>query len=151
MAWFEDYDRGYREGWNRGSGRQQWGYGGGWTDRNERWDRPARDRGGFRGYSYDYEYRRPPEQSPAYGRQGDREVRRWANRYGYDEGFEINPNQSGGRPARYGQGAGSQTGNWQSDRGIGSQPRQGGDWQSDRGIGSPAWRQGPRPGRRLAE
>jgi len=39
--------------------------------------------------------RRRPEQSPTYGSSGDREVRRWAQRYGYDMGYTIRPR--GGR------------------------------------------------------
>jgi len=39
--------------------------------------------------------RRRPEQSSTYGSGGDREVRRWARRYGYDMGYTIRPR--GGR------------------------------------------------------
>lgn len=39
-------------------------------------------------------YQRPPrrpEDSPAYGRGGDRELRRWASERGYDVGYQIYP------------------------------------------------------------
>jgi hypothetical protein len=42
-----------------------------------------------------YPPRRRPEESPTYGRGGDRAVRRWASRYGYDEGYEIHPRRRG--------------------------------------------------------
>jgi hypothetical protein len=34
---------------------------------------------------------RRPEESPAYGRGGDRELRRWAGERGYDVGYTIYP------------------------------------------------------------
>lgn len=34
---------------------------------------------------------RRPEESPAYGRGGDRELRRWARERGYDVGYAIYP------------------------------------------------------------
>jgi hypothetical protein len=45
-------------------------------------------------YGFGGEYRpprRPPERSPSYGRAADREVRRWAERRGYDAGYRIPP------------------------------------------------------------
>jgi hypothetical protein len=35
--------------------------------------------------------RRPPQESPSYGRGGDQAVRRWSQRYGYDMEYEIRP------------------------------------------------------------
>jgi len=35
----------------------------------------------------------PPERSPAYGRGADRELRRRAERLGYDAGFRVRPRQ----------------------------------------------------------
>lgn len=35
--------------------------------------------------------REPPRRSPAYGRGGDRTLRRWAERYGYDLEYTIPP------------------------------------------------------------
>lgn len=35
--------------------------------------------------------RRSPRESPAYGRGGDRALRRWAERYGYDIEYSIPP------------------------------------------------------------
>jgi hypothetical protein len=50
-----------------------------------------RDRGG-----YDRAYRggarrRPPEESPSFGEGGDEQLRRWAQRQGYDAGYAIPP------------------------------------------------------------
>ncbi|MEW5930082.1 MAG: hypothetical protein AB1941_21715 [Gemmatimonadota bacterium] len=56
-----------------------------------------------RGYpadGLDRERRVPPEESPAYGRGGDRMVRQWARRYGYDFEYRIpprGPREGGGR------------------------------------------------------
>lgn len=36
-------------------------------------------------------HRLPPRQSPLYGRGGDRAVREWAARHGYDVGYTIQP------------------------------------------------------------
>lgn len=40
----------------------------------------------------------PPRRSPAYGRGGDRELRRWAERYGYDVEYTIRPRRGPRRP-----------------------------------------------------
>lgn len=53
---------------------------------------------GFGGYDYDFEHRRPPRQSPTYGRRGDQAVQRWARNHGYDAGYTIQPRQGQGRP-----------------------------------------------------
>ena len=47
----------------------------------------------------DYPPRRPPRDSPGWGRGGDREVRDWARRHGYDAGYAIHP-RPGGRYRR---------------------------------------------------
>ncbi len=47
---------------------------------------------GMGGAGYDREGRRRPEQSGAYGRGGDQELRRWARERGYDTGYTIQPN-----------------------------------------------------------
>ena len=49
------------------------------------------------GFRYDRGYRVPPRQSPTYGRGGDRALRAWAERYGYDVEFSIPPRH---RPRR---------------------------------------------------
>lgn len=38
--------------------------------------------------------RRPPRESPAYGRGGDREVRRWAREHGYDVEYAVYPREN---------------------------------------------------------
>jgi hypothetical protein len=56
-----------------------WGAGVGWVPPG-----PAR--------GYDHEARRvPPRESPTYGRGGDRALRRWAERHGYDVEYTIQP------------------------------------------------------------
>lgn len=50
------------------------------------------------GPRYDRGYNVPPRRSPAYGRGGDRALRAWADRYGYDVEFSIPPRP---RPRRY--------------------------------------------------
>jgi hypothetical protein len=40
---------------------------------------------------HDRDDRVPPRRSPAYGRGGDRALRAWAERYGYDVEFSIPP------------------------------------------------------------
>lgn len=45
-----------------------------------------------------YPPRRPPEASPAYGRGGDRAVREWAARRGYDASYPIQPRFERDRP-----------------------------------------------------
>lgn len=41
--------------------------------------------------------RRRPDESPAYGRGGDRELRDWGRRYGYDFEYTIRPRRRGPR------------------------------------------------------
>ena len=41
--------------------------------------------------------RRPPSESPAYGRQADEELRRWVRVHGYDAGYAMRPRSAGGR------------------------------------------------------
>jgi hypothetical protein len=121
MAW-NDYDRtdyrgygyrgegwGSRGGWGSGYGENRGSRPGGWSggSRDDAgrggWfggGRYGAEYGGRAGYGYDYEVRRPPEQSPLYGRNADQEVQRWARRYGYDVEFEIQPHERGGRMGR---------------------------------------------------
>jgi hypothetical protein len=97
MAWWNDYDREFDGTRDRG----------GWMEERSRWDAgPRQDRGygrseyfAGRGYDNARDYHRPPHRSPAYGRGGDEQVRRWARRYGYDEGYTIHPRSAG----RFGQ------------------------------------------------
>jgi hypothetical protein len=101
----------YRGGQDRG--RERGGY---WGESESR-PRYGRDYLGRQyGYDSDYDYqyrRRAPEESPFYGRDADRGVRRWANRYGYDMQYEIQPRGGGygdnqrGSGDRGGYGAGS--------------------------------------------
>jgi hypothetical protein len=52
------------------------------------------------GYGFDGTMERPrrePRESPAYGRGGDRALQRWARRYGYDMGYEVQPRGRRGR------------------------------------------------------
>lgn len=51
-------------------------------------------------YDRDFSPRRP-EESSMYGRGGDRAVRRWAQRYGYDVGYAIPPRPSAGARGGY--------------------------------------------------
>lgn len=102
-----DYGYGGTAGYSRGGGRvYDHGYRGTGRDRARgEWASGPYAREGYRregyGYDYDQQYaRRRPEQSPTYGEQGDQAVQRWANRYGYDLEYEIDPNRSGG--GRYG-------------------------------------------------
>jgi hypothetical protein len=131
MAW-NDYDRtdfggygGYR---SRGRGPGSWEgtrYGAG-SGRSRYGSDFAGTRygGDFRttgGYGYDYEVRLPPEQSPLYGRSADREVQRWARRYGYDVEYEIDPRGGqGGRPQRPGGGYASRPQGGREQGGAGS-------------------------------
>jgi hypothetical protein len=73
------------------SARWGWGQIGwmGWGPGMEAWPYAS-----VPGYGFDGSYRTPrrrPEESPTYGQDADRAVRRWARRYGYDEGYEIRP------------------------------------------------------------
>lgn len=56
---------------------------------------------GMPGYAYEHWPRRPrrPEESPAYGRDADRELQRWARRRGYQLGPPIEPGR-GREPRR---------------------------------------------------
>jgi hypothetical protein len=156
MAWWNDYDRGYSNRYDRGGmygggsdrgprGRDTGFYGGESTGRY----RSTGSRGSVYGYDYGYarDYRVAPEESPSYGRSGDEQVRRWARTHGYDEGMEISP-----RPGSRGMGGYSseqrpRSGGWQSgNRGLGDEGR-GGAWQSgNRGLGDEgrggAWQSG---------
>jgi len=113
MAWWNDYDRNYtgrRDRPDRFGGGS--GQGGAW-DRSDRYAGEGVSFGRYLGrqpgradgfaYGYDYQYRRPPEESPMYGMQADQEIRRWARRYGYDEGYEISPGHGGGMRGRTGE------------------------------------------------
>lgn len=94
MAWFNnDYDRSYRSDpyAHPGSGgrfAEGPAYRGRTIDRSPMY-------GTSRGYGYDYDFRRPPAQSPTYGRQADQEVQRWARNHGYDGGFQVSPSRGG--------------------------------------------------------
>lgn len=46
---------------------------------------------------YDRDFRRPPEESPTYGRGGDRAARGYLRERGYDAGYAIRPHPSGRR------------------------------------------------------
>jgi len=50
------------------------------------------------GPRYDRGYHVPARRSPAYGRGGDRALRAWADRYGYDVEFSIPPRPRPRRP-----------------------------------------------------
>jgi heterogeneous nuclear ribonucleoprotein A1/A3 len=140
--------RSSNRGWDssRGSG---FGYDSGWGTRS-RWrstfrgDDSSYGRGGYWGessanpgygrdyvgrqYGYGSDYdrgyrRRPPEESPFYGRDADQGVQRWARRYGYDLQYEVNPRQggsSGGYGANRGGYGGSQRGYGGSGGGYGN-------------------------------
>ena len=127
MAWWNDYDRGdygrwstrYDSSyWNNPEGRS-FGYGG------------AGYRGGY-GYDYadrgrygeDYTPRVAPSESPAYGRQADRVLRRNA----YDAGYRLQPRggrgMDGGYRGGYGYGrSGYRGGNAGGFGGYGSDYR----------------------------
>jgi hypothetical protein len=93
MVWNDNYGRDYSGTWyGRGMGRHD--YEPGHFNRSSGWNSGYAG-SPYRGYGggYDHAYRRPPERSPAYGQGGDREVRQWARHHGYDEGFQVSPNQ----------------------------------------------------------
>ena len=52
---------------------------------------PAYGPWGGGGPGYDRPPRVPPRRSPTYGRGGDRALRAWADRYGYDVEYSIPP------------------------------------------------------------
>jgi hypothetical protein len=71
----------------------RWGWGpvgwAGWGPGLEFW--PYADAAGY-GFAGGFpEPRRRPEESPTYGAAGDRAVRRWAQRRGYDLPYEVQP------------------------------------------------------------
>ena len=124
MAWFDRnrYDTGFgadRHDWRTGYGRLNWDrerewpggpshrywdtrdYGADYTDRGRTmgagwYGGASYGRGVRAGYGVEYREPLPPRQSPAYGRAGDREVRGWAQRHGYDASYEIQPRSGGG-------------------------------------------------------
>jgi hypothetical protein len=104
MAWWNSYDRGFvGRDYDHGYGSRGFGSYGGYRPAPRGMYDEGYSRGryyrGAAGWADDYDanFRRmSPEQSPTYGEQGDQAVRRWARRYGYDEGYEIRPNMSGG-------------------------------------------------------
>jgi hypothetical protein len=74
----------------------RWGWGpigwAGWGMGMEAW--PYAAHSGMMAYGFDGSAptrRRPPQESDTYGSGGDRALRRWARRYGYDMGYEIRP------------------------------------------------------------
>lgn len=103
MGWFDSYGASY---YDRGfGGRPGWGgtrYGGGYGNAGYGTGGYGYQGGTYLGYGgydygragYDRAYRRPPEESPTYGRGGDEAVRQWARRRGYDTEFEIRPDRS---------------------------------------------------------
>jgi hypothetical protein len=157
MGWFDDYDRNYRNDRSFGRGGRPaaygnmgaqnglgyWGspygyWGGSGYDRSYRdsgADQAYRGRGGYdRDFGYDRMYRRPPSESPTYGRQADQEVQRWATRHGYDAGYTIQPRgDRGGMSTNRGMQQGGRGG--YSGRG-----QQGEGWQSGgRNLGRNDW------------
>jgi hypothetical protein len=136
-AWAAPYAGGYDTNYNAA------GRGGYWGESSTRYD-TNRDYMGRRfGYDADYDrqYRRPPEQSPLYGRNADQAVQRWANRYGYDMQYEINPRQGGyggtqgGYASSQGGYGGSQGGYGGSQGGYGG-ARQSGNYGRTGGYGN---------------
>lgn len=147
MGWFDDYDRNYR--YDRGFGRGDYpaAYGnmaaanglGYWGTPYGYWggmpERGYRGRSGYdRGFGYDRVYRRPPSESPAYGRQGDREVQRWATRHGYDAGYAIEPHPGRGGMDMDRGGRGGYGGYGDADRGMNR-----GRWGRSRNQGRNDW------------
>ncbi|HEY0155505.1 MAG TPA: hypothetical protein VGB92_26145 [Longimicrobium sp.] len=117
------YDRGFRggpRGYDRGQGRYDRGYQGapprpdygppvpfpfvpfGWDPMMGPMAWPMLPHGAqgmpAPGPRYDRGYHVPPRRSPAYGRGGDRALRAWADRYGYDVEFSIPPRPRPRRP-----------------------------------------------------
>ena len=118
MRYGGEYDGGIRRGYDRGVQR----YDGSFRGRPAPWQRPGAafaapppfpyapfgfdpmmgpmawpmpyGYGYAAGPRYDRAFRTPPRQSPAYGRGGDRALRAWAERYGYDVEFSIPPRPS---------------------------------------------------------
>jgi hypothetical protein len=125
-----DYDRGYRSPENASYGTYRPAPRGMYDEGYSR----GRYYGGASGWldDYDANFRRtPPEQSATYGDQGDQAVRRWARRYGYDEGYEIRPNMGGGGMDRQqGSGGMRSSGGWgQGSQGMRSVRPSG--WEQD--------------------
>jgi len=141
-------NRGYDDAWGSGG---RWGSslagGSEWGTAGSRYDRgygQSGDRGGYWGESstrpsynrdymgrqygydsdYDYQFRqRNPESSPFYGRGADQEVQRWANRYGYDMQYEINPRGGGSGGGSGGGYGGAQRNMGSTQRGYGGSQR----------------------------
>jgi hypothetical protein len=93
-----DYQRarGTFPGWYPGAywaGAPMFGWGG-----MEGWGWPSYGPVGPWRYPADFEPRRTPRESAAYGRGGDEAARRWAERYGYDVEFSIRPRHSNSAP-----------------------------------------------------
>lgn len=112
MGWFDSYDASYydrgfgggRAGWtgtryggtpyggagygNAGYGAGGYGYQGGTHLGYGSYD--------YGRAGYDRTFRRPPEESPTYGRGGDQALRRWARSHGYDLEYEIQPDRTSG-------------------------------------------------------
>ncbi|CAN5721139.1 hypothetical protein BH23GEM3_BH23GEM3_07320 [soil metagenome] len=123
MAWFNDYSRDYNraEGYNRAGpnprdrpGQRSTNYGydaGSGSARGARGPAYGGERYGAGRYGGEYEYaQRHPEQSPLYGSNADQAVQRWANRYGYDHSYQIQPRNTGGQQGGGQQGGGQQGG-----------------------------------------
>lgn len=97
------YDAAYRDGWYGGEGYGAWYPGAFWAGGpmfgwGAPWGWPPYAPVGVGRPPVP---RRSPRESPAYGRGGDREVRRWARSHGYDAGYEIPPREEGRpRPPR---------------------------------------------------
>lgn len=102
-----DYDRGYGRGRGAGYGWYPGAFWGGvplygWGAWGGGWGWPPYVPMGYGAYDANYTPRRPPEQSPAYGRGGDRLIRRGMRREGYDAGYAIQPHRP--RRPRYDRG-----------------------------------------------
>jgi len=106
-----DYDRGFRRGepgeqwawtgarypevWGLGRPPQGQGYAFGYGDWVAPYDYLDTARGGY-GADYAREFQPlPPQESGAYGRGGDRELRQWARHHGYDMEAVIRPGKRG--------------------------------------------------------
>lgn len=112
------YGRGYGRRYDRGAGLElgrygtpfpgaegypsaRWGWGPiGWAAWDPMLGLGTEPMPGMLGYGYGAPAptpRRSPEESRSYGRGGDRELQRWARRYGYDLEYEIRPRRAPGR------------------------------------------------------
>ncbi|CAN5668472.1 hypothetical protein BH23GEM6_BH23GEM6_20800 [soil metagenome] len=70
----------------------------GWAGAGD-WGWPAQVPVGYG--AYPEPPRRSPRESGTYGRGGDEAARRWAERYGYDIEYSIQPRQRGNRSGGY--------------------------------------------------